>query len=247
MDKHSYKADTQKGVLIACEGISGSGKSESIAKIYNYLSEQNNVQIVEWNSNEKIRRIIKALCDFKMLTTTIYSILQWISFFIDYFTRILPALNKDDIVIADRYVYTALTRDMANGSSGRLSKYLCTLVRKPDMLFFYDTNCELCYERIITRGKTLFHTNKYIKRNRLLKNKNLYYLKKLRREYSKVLRNSNLLSHTNVVIVKSNAVNVIEKLDQYIESKYGNTNKAQELINKNSSLSLVKDIVDYKR
>lgn len=228
MNKHSYKTNTQKGVLIVCEGISGSGKSESVAKIYNYLSAQNNVKIVEWNSNKKIRRIIKLLCNFKMLTSTIYSILQWSSFSIDYFTRIVPALNKGNIVLADRYVYTALTRDMVNGSSVLPGKYFCTLVRKPDMLFFYDTNCELCYERILTRGKALFHTNKYIKRNKLLKNKNLYYLKKLRSEYIKILRKSNLLSHTNVVIIKNDEVNVIKELDQYLKSKYGDTNISQE-------------------
>lgn len=228
MNKHSYKTNTQKGVLIVCEGISGSGKSESVTKIYNHLSAQNNVQIVEWNSNKKIRRITKALCKFKILTSTIYSILQWISFFIDYFTRILPTLNKDNIVIADRYVYTALTRDMVNGSSVLLGKYLCTLVRKPDMIFFYDTNCELCYERILSRGKALFHTNKYIKRNRLLKNKDLYYLKKLRGEYIKILQKSNLFCNTNVVIIKNDAVNVIKKLDQYLKSKYGDTNKSKE-------------------
>ncbi len=228
MNKHSYKTNTQKGVLIVFEGISGSGKSESVTKIYGYLSEQNNVQIVEWNSNKKIRRIIKALCNFKMLTSTIYSILQWISFFIDYFTRILPDLNKGNIVIADRYVYTALTRDIVNGSSVLPGKYLCTLVRKPDMLFFYDTNCELCYERILARGKALFHTNKYIKRNKFLKNKDLYYLKKLRGEYIKILQKSNLLSHTNVVIIKNDEVNVIKEVDQYLKSKYGDTNISQE-------------------
>ena len=228
MNKHSYKTNTQKGALIACEGISGSGKSESITKIYNHLSAQYNVQIVEWNSNEKIRKIIKSLCKLNLLTSTIYSILQWISFFIDYFSRILPALNKGYIVIADRYVYTALTRDIVNGSSLLLGKYLCTLVRKPDMLFFYDTNCELCYERILTRGKALFHTNKYIKRNKLLKNKNLYYLKKLRCEYFKLLQKSNLLGHTNVVIVKNDEVNVVDMLDQYIKSKYGENFKSQE-------------------
>ncbi len=232
MNKHSYKTNTQKGVLIVCEGISGSGKSESVSKIYNHLSVKNTVQIVEWNSNEKIRRIIKALCNFEMLTSTIYSILQWISFFINYFTKILPALNKGNIVIADRYVYTAFTRDKVNGSSVLLGKYLCTLVRKPDMIFFYDTSCELCYERILSRGKALFHTNKYIKRNRLLKNKDLYYLKKLRGEYMKILRKSNLLGYTNVVIVKNNSVDVNKMLDQYLRSKYGETNKSQEQVYK---------------
>ncbi len=246
MNKHSYKTNTQKGVLVVFEGISGSGKSESIAKLYNHLSSQNSVQIVEWNSNEKIRRIIKVLCEFKLLTSTIYSILQWISFFIDYFSRILPSLNNCNIVIADRYVYTALTRDTVNGSSVFLSKYLCTLVRKPDMLFFYDTNCELCYERILTRGKALFHTNKYIKHNKLLKNKNLYYLKKLRYKYINIFRKSDLLGNTNVVIVKNDTVNVIKELDQYLKLKYGDTNKSQEQFsNKNNILSVGK--VDYKR
>jgi dTMP kinase len=222
--------NNRKGILIACEGISGSGKSDSIVKIYNFLINMYLIKpdIVEWNSNNIIRKLIKILNRAGILTPGIFSMLQWISFFIDYFTKIMPVLNKNSVVIADRYVYTALTRDIANGGRGRISRIICSLVRKPDLLFFFDTHHDTCYERITRRGKALFHTNKKIKQNRLLKNKDLYYLKKLRNVYKMVLNEKKLIKQTNYILVKENSVDATEFIKMFINLKFSKS----DLLNK---------------
>ena len=156
----------------------------------------------------------------KLLTSKLYSILQWISFFIDYFRKIKPALKKEHIVIADRYVYTALTRDAVNGAGRFLGSVLSRLVRTPDLLIFYDTPPEICLQRIEARGKALFHTNKLIYENRILKNKDLYYLKKLRNEYLKLIETEETRENTNIITVNDDMSYGITAVKQYVYQKY---------------------------
>ncbi|MCX7922503.1 MAG: deoxynucleoside kinase [Clostridia bacterium] len=209
-----------KGILLVCEGISGSGKSESIKALTLYLNKLGiNPVVVEWNSNNFIRKIVKSLHSKNLLSPLIYSVFQWMSFFIDYFTKFIPALLKGKIVIADRYVYTAYTRDAANGAGKILSNILCRIVRKPDIIIFHDTPPHVCYERIRARGKALFHTNKIILKNSLLRNKNLYYLKKIRGYYIKLFESTNICKDVEVVLWGQNIGSITTYLDECIGKK----------------------------
>ena len=60
------------------------------------------------------------------------------------------------MVIADRYFYTGLTRDINNGVSMRYINSLCKLVRKPDVLLFLNVPPSECLKRIKKRKKKLF-------------------------------------------------------------------------------------------
>ncbi|MDP4094811.1 MAG: deoxynucleoside kinase [Bacillota bacterium] len=209
----------QNGVLVAFEGISGCGKSESIKMLSEYLNSRGYYpSIIEWNSNKTIRRFVGWLNSRKLLTPGIYSILQWLSFAWDYTRKLKPLLNRKGIVIADRYIYSGLTRDKANGAAGRLGRLLSRKVRQPDILFMFDIEPEICYERMKYRDKELFHPNRRINNNRLLKNKDLYYLKKLRQHYIKLM-NDNILSSTNVFTVTSNDINLADLVEYYLLKK----------------------------
>src|SRR5690554_8097334 len=108
-----------KGILVVFEGISGSGKSASIDNLTRYLLESGfDTTSIEWNSNRMIRRVVNLLQRLGVLSPLVFSILQWINFIADYVMIISPSLRRNRIVIADRYIYTALTRDAANGAVG---------------------------------------------------------------------------------------------------------------------------------
>lgn len=189
-------------MLIACEGISGSGKSKIVSQLFEQIAAQNEkITIVEWNSNPLIRNIINKLYQLNILSSNIYSLLQWGGFLNDYFRKILPLLKKGYIIIADRYIYTGLTRDAMNRSNRFMGRLISRYILKPDILLFNDTDLEVCYFRIKMRGKPLFHTNQRILQNKVLKNKDLYYLRKMQFQYTKLLNDPNLLGNTNVFIV----------------------------------------------
>jgi dTMP kinase len=218
----------RKGILVVYEGISGSGKSESINKLTSYFSAVGlEAIIIEWNSNSVIRTMVRKIHHMGILTPTLYSILQWISFFIDYITIISPSLRKNQIVIADRYIYTAITRDTANGAVQLFSRLLSPLVRKPDWVIFYDTPAKVCYERIKSRGKALFHPNKSINKDNQFHNKDLDYLSMLRNEYIKVFAKLKDNQATNILLVSDDEMNTNLSVEHYIYQKMGNKNNTR--------------------
>lgn len=233
MKRHKNSDCPKKGILIAFEGISGSGKSESIKVLYGHLTDKGyRTSVIEWNSNRVIRGIIKRLYRKRLLTSNIYSILQWIGFYIDYFTKFLPLLRNGHVVIADRYYYTALTRDKVNGAGLLLGRILKRFARSPDIIFFNDTWPDTCYERITARGKLLFHTNSAIHNNRLLKNRDLYYLKKLRAEYLKLFKKQFVM---NMVIINDDHKKIIESIDEYMDCRKNKQSEGKEDIKASGS------------
>ncbi|RCX12558.1 dTMP kinase [Anaerobacterium chartisolvens] len=212
----------KKGILIAVEGISGSGKSEGIKEVFEYYKSRGyRASIVEWNSNKRIRCLMELLNRRKLLTPLVYSVLQWLSFYIDYFIKIMPLLKRGYVVIADRYVYTALTRDVVNGAGTAHGLILRSIAAEPDLLMFFDTSPHVCHDRISLRGKALFHTNKFIMNSRLLKNKDLYYLKRLRREYLKLLSKLNTDKDMHIAFINDCSTDISKHIDCYMDIKKG--------------------------
>ena len=78
------KEGKNKGVLVVFEGLSGSGKSESIIGLTKHLEVAGiNPIVVEWNTNRLIRSLVRNLDRLGLLNSTLYSLLQWLGFFID--------------------------------------------------------------------------------------------------------------------------------------------------------------------
>lgn len=211
MKKSADTTNKKKGVLIVFEGLSGSGKSLNTGLLRNQLISMGyDPVLTEWNSNAIIRKFVAWLDSRGLLTSTIYSLLQWMGFLIDYFKVILPSLLSRKIVIADRYVYTGLTRDAVNGAWKKPGRVISRFVRKPDHIYFIDTPSGICLERLKARNTKLFHTNRRIRESRLLKNKDLYYLNKMRNEYNRLFADTEQLKSDKVLQVVESENNSID-------------------------------------
>lgn len=220
MDGKRLKSNSA-GVLIACEGVSGSGKSEGIRTINSYLRIRGyQSEVVEWNSNKRIRSMVNTLYGHKVLIPAVYSILQWIGFFIDYSTKITGLLKKDSIVIADRYIYTAVTRDAANGVGNRIGRFFQTLVREPDLLVFFDTAPEVCCQRIRKRGKALFHPGKEAGRCFVNDEGDLGYLESVFLEYLKLIDGIKAGCRVKVLTCSEEAGRIVYDIEDFIMQKY---------------------------
>ena len=228
MGRENYTINRQKGILIVFEGISGCGKSKGVESLYrDLLSRGFKTKVIEWNSIYLIRRIVKRLHSMNLLTSWIYSILQWTSFLLHYFFEIRPYLMRGYILIADRYIYTGQTRDTANGVRQKTGKRVNKFVRKPDLILFYDVDVEVCYERIERRGKILFHPNRKIQCNKVLKAENLHYLEEMHKEYLSLFNEPELIKDTNVIRIPlescENTKMIIKELvEGYIREKTDN-------------------------
>ena len=100
------------GVLIAVEGVDGSGKSTQIQLLRDWLSSQGlRVHFSEWNSSLLVKEATKKGKKNKLLTPTTFSLIHATDFADRYERQIYPMLKAGFIVLCDRYKYTAFARD----------------------------------------------------------------------------------------------------------------------------------------
>ncbi len=141
------------GRLIVFEGLDGVGKTTQIELLADKLRERGlPVVITTWNSSRLISKAIKRAKKAKLLTPYLYSTLHAADFMYRLENVILPAIRDGAIVIADRYAYTALARDLARNVDRRWVESLYALAPKPDLAFYCSASVEETLLRIIDRN-----------------------------------------------------------------------------------------------
>ena len=139
------------GKLIVVEGIDGSGKSTQIRLVEKWLRfKLLPVFLTEWNSSETVKEITSKGKKKGTLTPTTFSLLHATDFADRYERNIFPLLRAGYVVLADRYVYTAYTRDMVRGCS---PKWVCKIYNfavKPDIVFYFRIPVDIAIERILS-------------------------------------------------------------------------------------------------
>ncbi|AAY81315.1 dTMP kinase [Sulfolobus acidocaldarius] len=137
-----------KGILIAFEGIDGSGKSSQASLLKSWLSKRRYTFITEWNSSEWIHDIIKEAKKKNLLTPLTFSLIHATDFADRYEKYILPMLKCGFVVIADRYIYTAYARDSVRGVDIEWVKKLYSFAVKPDITFYIRVPSEVALKRL---------------------------------------------------------------------------------------------------
>jgi dTMP kinase len=139
------------GILIVVEGIDGSGKSTQIHLLDRWLrSKGYNVFFTEWNSSDSVKEITSKGKKKAMLTPTTFSLLHATDFADRYERNIYPLLRAGYIVLADRYIYTALARDIVRGCDKKWVENIYDYAIKPDITFYFKVPTEIAVNRIIS-------------------------------------------------------------------------------------------------
>ncbi|ARM75626.1 dTMP kinase [Acidianus manzaensis] len=137
-----------KGLLIAFEGIDGSGKSSQAKLLKDWIEMRKDVYLTEWNSSEWIHDIIKEAKKKNLLTPLTFSLIHATDFSDRYEKYILPMIKSGFVVISDRYIYTAYARDSVRGVNIDWVKKLYSFAIKPDFTFYIRVSPEIALERI---------------------------------------------------------------------------------------------------
>ncbi|MBI1803771.1 MAG: dTMP kinase [Ignavibacteriae bacterium] len=141
-----------RGRLIIFEGLDGAGKTTQIELLSRYLQDKGQpVVITRWNSSRLISKAIKRAKKAQLLTPYLFSTLHAADFMYRLENIIIPSLYEGNFVIADRYVYTALARDVARNVDRSWVEHLYALAPKPDLAFYCKTSIEETLERIVER------------------------------------------------------------------------------------------------
>jgi dTMP kinase len=156
-DPNNVKSD-ESGVLIVVEGIDGSGKSTQIHLVDKWLNSKGyDVFFTEWNSSETVREITSKGKKKARLTPMTFSLLHSTDFADRYEKNIYPLLRAGYIVLADRYIYTALARDTVRGCDKTWVRNMYSYARKPDLTFYFRVPIETAVNRIISGRPKLKH------------------------------------------------------------------------------------------
>lgn len=144
------------GTLIIVEGIDGSGKSTQIDLLCKWLNSRNLVTVfTEWNSSPIVRRTTKRGKQEELLTPMSFSLIHAADFASRVHAQILPALRAGAIVLADRYVYTALARDSARGVNRDWLRRIYSFAVQPSLALYFKVPLDVSIHRINTGREEL--------------------------------------------------------------------------------------------
>src|SRR6476646_1459899 len=136
----SHFGDTtrRRGLLVAFEGADGSGKTTQRKLFKTWLkSEGYDVVTTKWNSSELIKPIIRSRKALRALSPEEFSLLHGADFRHRVEQVILPALWEGKLVIADRFLFTGLARDVARGLDLDWVLKLYGPLLWPDLVFYF--------------------------------------------------------------------------------------------------------------
>jgi dTMP kinase len=128
----------KRGLLVAFEGPDGSGKTTQRKLFKTWLkSEGYDVVTTKWNSSELIKPIIRSRKAVHALSPEEFSLLHGADFRHRVDQVILPALWDGKLVIADRFLFTGLARDVARGLELDWVLKLYQPLLWPDLVFYF--------------------------------------------------------------------------------------------------------------
>ena len=136
--EHFTAPGKRRGLLVAFEGPDGSGKTTQRKLFKTWLeSEGCDVVTTKWNSSDLIKPIIKSRKSVRSLSPEEFSLLHGADFRHRVEQVILPALWAGKLVIADRFLFTGLARDVARGLDLDWVLKLYQPLLWPDLVFYF--------------------------------------------------------------------------------------------------------------
>lgn len=197
-------------MLIAIEGIDGSGKST----IANYLKEElekEGFRVVVFKEptnsvhGQKIRQSFNNRLDaHKELELFLLDRKH------DVERNILPALKKGYIIVMDRYYYSTIAYQGARGIDiDKIKKMNEKIAPKPDLVIILDVKPEIGIRRIKERGDK---PNKF---------EDLEYLEKVRKIFLE-LKDDNIVivdANKNIEFVKNEVLRAIKKFLKFKDTQ----------------------------
>jgi dTMP kinase len=109
------------------------------------------VFVTEWNSSALVKAATKTGKKKNALTPMTFSLLHATDFADRLLYKIIPPLKAGMIVLADRYAYTAFTRDVTRGVDRQWVRELYSFAVKPDLSLYFRVPIEVSLDRLMAR------------------------------------------------------------------------------------------------
>jgi dTMP kinase len=144
------------GKLFVIEGADGSGRSTQISQLAEWL-ELNGyaVRHMGLRRSPLLAQDIEHAKQSTLLTHTTMSLFYATDFFDQLVHEIFPALRAGYIVLADRYVYTLMVRELVRGTDPKWTRNLYAPAPIPQAVFYLQVSADKLVERNFQKNATL--------------------------------------------------------------------------------------------
>lgn len=131
--------------LIVFEGISGAGKSTLIDLL---IKKNPDYVLMNWFSEESVKEYAKGIHQFVDASPELYSTIYATDFLVKQTYLMEPLLNRKKTILAHRYIYSQLVRDIVCGTSRAYLNYCYMQHIEPATVFYLDLEPNIALERI---------------------------------------------------------------------------------------------------
>jgi dTMP kinase len=149
-------SDQLTGRLIVVEGADGSGRSTQIARLVRWLEGTGHATVqVGLKRSTLVSEELERAKQGNILGHVTMSLFYATDFADQLENIILPALKAGFMVLADRYIYTPMVRDLVRGLDEEWVTNLYGLAVVPDAVFYLDVSYDALIERNFAKNHTL--------------------------------------------------------------------------------------------
>jgi len=151
------KADELAGKLIVIEGADGSGRSTQIRLLTNWLEGRGHgITDVGLKRSTLVSAQLDQAMQGNILSPITLSLFYATDFADQLENKIIPALKAGFIVLADRYIYTLMARDIVRGGDRDWLKNIYEeIALVPNVVFYLDVAPRFLIERNMKKSAGL--------------------------------------------------------------------------------------------
>ena len=143
-----------RGKLIVVEGADGSGRSTQIAQLVQWLEGSGHATVqVGLKRSSLVSEELEKAQQGNILSRTTLSLFYATDFADQVENIMLPALKAGFMVLADRYIYTLMARDIVRGMDETWLKNLYGIALVPDAVFYLNISPEQLVQRNFAQNK----------------------------------------------------------------------------------------------
>lgn len=144
------------GTLIVLEGADGSGRSTQIRLLREWLERRGHaVAEVGLRRSALVAKELSAAKEGHTLGRTTMSLFYATDFADQLEHSIVPALRAGFVVLADRYIYTLMARDVVRGADPGWIERLYGIAVVPDAIFYLKVSPRVLVERNLDKSGQL--------------------------------------------------------------------------------------------
>ena len=144
------------GKLIVIEGSDGSGRSTQVSLLRDRLEREGHATInVGLRRSTLVSDELEQAKEGNVLGPVTLSLFYSTDFADQLENKIVPALRAGFVVLADRYIYTLMARDIVRGAERQWVKGIFEIALVPDVVFYLKVSPARLAQRCLQKNATL--------------------------------------------------------------------------------------------